>query len=160
MGKGTIGEYTRPRGRPTKFDASILKLAREYIDSCGEYYEEILLQKKKGKKGVAVITSKMRMRLPMVEGLALHLKINKDTVQEWKKQHVDFSVLIDEMMNLQATTLANGALIGDLNPVISKVLLTKHGYREGHELSGEGGSALFRPTEADKAAADKALKDM
>ena len=38
--------------------------------------------------------------------------------------------------------LINKGLSGDHNPTIAKVLLTEHGYREGTELSGEGGKPL------------------
>lgn len=88
--------------------------------------------------------------LPTIEGLAVHLEINKTTIYEWKKSfvgdnsqitpeeheenvklHEEFSNLIDNMLNIQANELINKGLKSEYNSTIAKVLLTKHGYREG-----------------------------
>ncbi len=42
----------------------------------------------------------------------------------------------------------NNGLSGDYNPTIAKVLLTKHGYREGIEATGKDGEKLFDDKEA------------
>lgn len=100
-------------GRPTKYDESILEKAQEYIDSCEDSGREV--------------------NLPTLEGLAYHLKVHKDTIQEWRKVHEDFSVLMGDLLAKQAKRLVNSGLSGRYNPTIAKVLLTKHGYREGVE---------------------------
>lgn len=155
MAKGTIGQ--RRAGQPTKYDEkSVLKLTRKYIDECEDSYERVL--KSKGKRSV-MYEHKFRVKLPMIEGLALVLHVHKDTVHEWRKKHAEFSDLIDELLSKQAIMLANKSLSGDYNPTIAKVLLTKHGYREGHEMANPDGSNLFRPDEKDREAADRALRD-
>lgn len=141
-------------GRPTKYGPDILKKTRTYIDSRVDGYERIL--KSKGKRSV-MYEHKFRVKLPTIEGLAVYLKVHKDTLQEWKKQHAEFSVLIGELLGIQADRLVNNGLTGDYNPTIAKVLLTKHGYREGHELANPD---MFRPDEKDRDAAEKALRDM
>lgn len=151
MAKGKIGTRHDFGGRPTKYDEKvILKLTREYIDSCGESYERVLQTKK-------TYTNKLRVNVPMIEGLALKLKVHKDTIAEWRKIHEPFSVLIDEMLNLQAVMIANGSIIGDYVAPIAKAFLARHGYRDSTELVGAGGSNLFRPDEKDKEDADRAL---
>lgn len=99
--------------RPTKYDEEILKETEDYISGC-----EDDLDKKK-------------VELPSLEGLAFRLRVNKDTIQEWRKEHEEFSVLISQLLSKQGRALVNKGLSGAYNPTIAKVLLTKHGYREG-----------------------------
>lgn len=103
-------------------------------------------------------THKRVVKLPTYGGLAKYLKLNRDTIFEWVKIHPEFSDLIGDLMAEQEDRLINGGINGDYNPTISKVLLTKHGYREGHELANPDGSNVFRPNGKDKEAADEALQ--
>lgn len=155
MAKGTIGVHAR--GRPTKYGPDILKITRKYIDECVDSYERVL--KSKSTRSV-MYEHKFRVRLPTLEGLSVRLGVHKDTITEWQKQHDDFSVLIRELLGIQAERLVNNGLTGDYNPTIAKVLLTKHGYREGMEHANPDGTNLFRPDDKDRDAADRALKDL
>lgn len=134
-------------GRPSKYNEDILTKTREYIDLCVDSYEVktrpfINSSKHVGDEDYLVKHTK----IPTLEGLAFFLKVNKDTIQEWKKEHEEFSVLIQELLAKQADELINKGLSGDYNPTIAKVLLTKHGYREGIEQSGEDGKPLIPDT--------------
>lgn len=112
----------RPEGRPTKFDDTILERTEQYIAECEDRMSIVVRGKSRHKfKSV---------RLPSLEGLARHLRIHKDTVQAWKKEHPGFSVLIGDLLNKQAEALINNGLAGQYNPTITKVLLAKHGYRD------------------------------
>lgn len=108
-------------GRPTKYDEEILEKTREYIDDC----EDVEADRESDIKA--------SVNLPTIEGLAYHLKINKDTIYTWRKEEgkEPFSELIEELLAKQAKQLVNNGLAGKYNPTIAKVLLTKHGYREG-----------------------------
>lgn len=106
-------------GRPTKYSEEILIKVQEYLDTCVDLEED-------GEMHI-----KRKVNIPTLEGLAVYLKINKDTIQEWRKEHEEFSVLIADLLNIQASRLVNNGLSGTYNPTIAKVLLTKHGYREG-----------------------------
>ncbi len=148
----------RYAGRPTKYDPTfVLKTTRKYIDRCGISYERVLESKKKRS---VMYSHKPILELPMLEGLALDLHIHVDTIYEWRKIHAEFSELVSEMLQKQAKMLANNSLMGDFNPMISKVFLTKHGYREGVEHANPDGTNLFRPSDAERAAAAKALDGM
>jgi len=103
--------------RPTIYDETFLVRTREYIDSC----EDDLANKK--------------VNLPTIEGLAFHLKINKDTIYTWRKEKDEFSELIADLLAKQAKALVNCGLAGTYNSTIAKVLLTKHGYREGQDIT-------------------------
>lgn len=110
-----------PGGRPTIYGEEMLEKTQTYIDSCVDFPED-------REAGLP-----KTVNLPTLEGLAYHLKINKDTIQEWRKVHPEFSVLLGDLLAKQALSLVNNGLSGNYNPTIAKVLLTKHGYREGIE---------------------------
>ena len=137
--------------RPTKLNKALLDDITFYIKEC-----------------------KADKRLPTIEGLAVHLEINKTTMYEWKKPfvgdnsqitpeendenvklHEKFSNLIDNMLNIQANELINKGLKSEYNSTIAKVLLTKHGYREGIDTDmtskGEKVSVGIATTVLDKA---------
>ena len=119
-------------GRPPKYNQEIIDKTREYIDCCEDENQQLIKQSGDNKNGgYESFENKLKVNLPTLEGLAYHLKVNKDTIQEWRKDHSEFSVLITELLAKQAKELINKGLSGDYNPTIAKVLLTKHGYREG-----------------------------
>ena len=107
-------------GRPTEYNEEVLEATKAYINSSTDTIDET---------GKAI-----KVKLPTLEGLALHLDIHKDTVQDWK-QYPDFSVLLSRLLAKQAQALINMGLQGSYNPTIAKVLLTKHGYREGTDIT-------------------------
>ena len=111
-------------GRPTEYNEDILTRANEYLKLCED--EEVEQEKKEG-----WITYKTKVRLPTIEGLARYLQISRDTLYAWEKKHAEFSYITEDLRLEQAEKLINGGLSGDYNPTISKVLMTKHGYREG-----------------------------
>lgn len=70
------------------------------------------------------------INLPTLEGLALHLKITRSTLYEWRKdpEKKDFSDIVDELLSKQAASLIHNGVNGKSNSNITKLLLTKHGY--------------------------------
>ena len=112
-----------PAGRPTEYTEDIVTRSKEYLALCEDHEIE------KGNPDRPIF--KTKVKLPTIEGLAVYLKINKTTIYEWEKIHEEFSNVIDELRQEQADRLVNNGLSGDYNPTIAKVLLTKHGYREG-----------------------------
>jgi hypothetical protein len=132
-------------GRPTKLNEDVLVQTQQYIDECEDDQE------------------KKKVNLPSIEGLALYLKVNKDSIYEWRKGtdaiHLHFSELIAQLLSKQAQRLLNNGLAGTYNSTIAKVLLTKHGYREGIEQTGKDGEPLTIALEQ-KQAIEKALDDV
>ena len=107
-------------GRPTEYNYQELKpLIDSYLLSCEDTDEN-------KENGI-----RKSVKLPSIEGLCLVLGISKDTLYAWEKKHEEFSYDIDTVRQKQAERLLNKGLSGDYNPTIAKVLLTKHGYREG-----------------------------
>src|SRR3990167_2576710 len=106
-----------PGGRPTEYTEEMLLKSKEYIESCeDEHIQE---------------TNRLRVKIPTKEGLAFYLKVSRDSLYEWAKVHPEFSDIMEELSSKQANRLMNNGLAGTYNPTIAKVLLTKHGYREG-----------------------------
>lgn len=110
-----------PAGRPTKYGQEILDKTRKYID---------------GGYGI----------FPSIAGLALALKVSRDTVREWAKEEgkEEFSAIIEELQALQEQKLLENGLTNEYNPTITKVVLTKHGYSDKQEtaLTGANGKDL------------------
>ncbi len=113
--------------RPVEYNEEVVVRVQSYLDACVD--EQYQLLKTDGDKSTSY-ENKVRVRLPTIEGLALYLKIHKDTVYEWEKTYSEFSDVIGELRHRQAQALINNGLSGDYNPTIAKVLLSKHGYKE------------------------------
>lgn len=113
--------------RPVEYNEEIVVKAQAYLDECVD--EQYQLLKTDGDKSTSY-ENKVRVKLPTIEGLALYLKIHKDTVYAWEKTYPTFSDVIGELRQRQAQALINNGLSGDYNPTIAKVLLSKHGYKE------------------------------
>lgn len=116
--------------RPTIFTEEYVKKAKEYLTLCVDDIEEY--HKTRGEKSDGY-ERLVRVKLPTIEGLAVYLDINKDTIYEWCKVNEEFSDVIDQLRGIQADRLINNGLSGDYNPNIAKVLLTKHGYADKQE---------------------------
>lgn len=115
-----------PAGRPTDYSESMYQKTREYIDSCEDETKLI---------GDG-ISSKMitKVKLPSIDGLALHLGVRRSTIYEWQKHNSEFSDIIETLLQKQASVLLNNGLSGAYNPTIAKVILTKHGYTDKQEI--------------------------
>lgn len=130
--------------RPTKYNEDILTKTKEYISSCEDKKE--IRYKPKIKDGIDTGETEAYLvditKIPTIEGLAYYLEINKTTIYEWCKVHEEFSNVIGDLQSKQANALINKGLSGDYSPVIAKVLLTKHGYRDSLEQTGADGGAI------------------
>lgn len=100
-------------GRPTKLDEALKQKARDYI---------------------LATNISIQTLLPTIEGLAIKLEVNRDTLYDWAKKDKDFSDILKDLMQLQAEKLIQNVLVGRYNPLITKLLLSKHGYIEKQEV--------------------------
>jgi hypothetical protein len=134
-----------PAGRPIEYSEAILKLADQYVTSCEDKIEPVVSGES---EKFTTYKEKIRVNLPTIEGLAIHLGIHKDTIYDWEKKYPEFSDVINVLRGKQARELINKGLSGDYNPIIAKLLLTKHGYTDKSELDQTvKGSITFRDAE-------------
>jgi hypothetical protein len=114
-----------PAGRPTEYNSEIIKKAKDYLNNLPE--------------GEVVHS---------IEGLGLYLGIDRSTIYDWESQEEkkEFSYIVESIRQKQAQTLINKGLENKFNSSITKVMLTKHGYREGIENTGKDGKDLIPPT--------------
>ncbi len=95
-------------GHPTLYSDKMQSESEDYLDSCESNKE-----------------------LPTVYGLALRLKVHKDTLYEWAKVHKEFSVTLERLSNMQAQMLILKGLANEYNSTIAKLMLSSnHGMKE------------------------------
>ena len=126
-------------GRPTEYTEDITIKAQEYLNSCIDETKQVIIGES---EKFTSFKEKVIVKLPSIEGLARFLKISKDTIYQWEKIHPTFSDVLNALRSEQADRLINMGLSGDYNPVISRMLLSKHGYAERTELTGADGKDL------------------
>jgi hypothetical protein len=99
----------KPRHRPSELTDALINRAREYINGAwrdvGDY-------------------------IPSLSGLACYLGVCNKTIFNYSKQNDDFLHITVMVMTMQENRLINGGLAGELNPTITKLLLSKHGYHD------------------------------
>jgi len=119
-------------GRPTKYSESYVNKVKDYVDSCNDELVQVVSGES---EKFTAFKEKVRVNLPTIEGLAIYLKLHKDTIYEWEKKYKPFSDVINILRAKQVERLINNGLSGDYNPIIAKVLLSKQGYSEKTETN-------------------------
>mgnify|MGYP003631939275 FL=1 len=90
--------------RPSKYNATILEKAEDYIKNYIKYGDEI----------------------PMIDGLALELGIHRDTVNDWEKKYPEFSDIVRTLMTHQGRKLMNGSLNGSFRERTATLALSSN----------------------------------
>lgn len=105
------------KGRPTDYSEEILDKAREYLLNLPQ--DEVIHS---------------------IEGLSDYLCIARSTIYDWASQEEkkDFSDILGKILVKQGKSLVNGGLNGKLNSTITKLILTKHDYRDEVKKEIEG----------------------
>lgn len=124
-------------GRPTDYSEEVLKKTQEYLDLCVDTVKKVVSGES---EKFTAYKEKVTVKIPTIEGLSIYLKCHKDTIFEWDKIHQEFSDLLNVLRATQADRLINNGLSGDYNPMIAKLILHKHGYRESQEIEYSGDS--------------------
>lgn len=105
-----------PGGRPREYSQEYVERAKEYLSSRQDMVDE---------------NGKLRVSVPTKGGLAKYLGVSRETLYDWASKYEEFSDVMEQVGAEQEDRLINNGLAGTYNPTIAKVLLTKHGYREG-----------------------------
>ena len=140
-------------GKNPIYNETFIDKTLEYINLCKDKaYTQIKTQ---GNKTITY-ENKLKVKIPTIEGLAVYLGVSKQSVYVWRNKYPEFDEVVEKLLAVQADLLINNGLSGDYNPTISKVLLTKHGYREGMEQT----VTTVEVSKEDKERAQKALSEM
>lgn len=128
-------------GRPTKYTDAIQKKADKYVDGgfteCGDI-------------------------VPSRAGLALELRVSRETLTNWEKAHPKFLGTLERLSWIQERVSLNGGLKGELNSTIVKLLLSNHGYSESSKLDHTSSDGTMTPKSNIDASklSDAALKEL
>ncbi len=69
-------------------------------------------------------------KLPQIAGVADWLGVSRSTLYLWAKEHPEFSDILEYVSTKQEIALVDRGLSGEFNASITKLMLTKHGYRD------------------------------
>lgn len=102
-------------GRPSKLTPDLIQQAWEYVELTTNFGYQLL---------------------PTIEGLSLAMKVSRETIYDWESTDAskDFSDIVKQLRSAQAEKLIQLSLAGKYNPMISKLMLSKHGYIEKQEI--------------------------
>lgn len=132
--------------RPLEYTPEVIDKVNEYLEECVDEDKQSIKYESEKSTG---FENKLIVKIPTIEGLAVYLNVHKSTIYDWESRFTEFSDVIAKLRSIQADRLINNGLSGDYNPTIAKVLLTKHGYREGVENTGKDGTPLVTTTPSD-----------
>lgn len=118
------------KGRPTKYTPQIQEKADAYVDggfsACGDI-------------------------VPSRAGLALELRVSRETLTNWEKAHQEFLGTLERLSWIQERVSLNGGLKGDLNSTIVKLLLANHGYSDRQEIDHRSKDGSMSPKDESQA---------
>ena len=118
-------------GRPTIYTIEHNVKALEYLN--GGYKGELIdaSNKELGYTGEPY---------PTIAGLSLYLGISRMTVYAWQEDEdkAEFSYIVESLMSTQEVKLTRGGILGEFNPTITKLALTKHGYSDKQDNTHTG----------------------
>lgn len=91
--------------------------------------------------------------VPTVAGLAVYLKCSKNVLYEYQKrpEYAALNDVMAELMTKQHKMLTSGGLGGRFHPVVTRIMLSKHGdieRREVDNLSSDGSMSPVAPISA------------
>ena len=121
--------------RPSKYTKETLKKAEEYIESCVDEIERVVKYESDKSTGYE---NNLKVKLPKAEGLALYLGVARSRLYEWAGKYKEFKDILERINQVQADRVINEALAGNYNPLIAKLLLGKHGYKEQSDITSGG----------------------
>lgn len=75
--------------------------------------------------------------LPTIEGLAVHLKVRRQTLYNWANEHDEFFDILEQLKAAQASQLLQNGLKGEYNATITKLMLTKHDYIDRQDVTSD-----------------------
>jgi hypothetical protein len=106
--------------RPSKYNEKFISEADVYLAECVD----------------ATVDGRLKVNIPTIEGFALHIGVNKDTLYGWSKDNATFSDALTKIKTEQQQRLLNNGLAGTYNSTIAKLVLSSnHNMREKSDVT-------------------------
>lgn len=104
-----------PAGRPTKYNAELLKKAWHYLKHFDTHYDNMI---------------------PSIEGLSFALNVSRQVIYNWSEDEdkSEFIDILEKINAKQKMVLMDKGLSGEFNSNITKLALGKHGFSEKSEI--------------------------
>lgn len=120
-------------GRPLEYKTDYIKKVDEYLEQCQDEEVQII----KGQSdNYTNYDSKLKVKLPTIEGFATFIDVTKPTLYDWEKLDKRFSYALDKIRREQHDRLISKGLSGDYNSTIAKLVLSSnHGYKEKSDMT-------------------------
>lgn len=118
--------------RPTDYDYQILfKKYSEYIKECNDSWQRLVKTRTRWQTFDSDgFDFKLKVKLPSIEGYALYVGFTLETIYVWEKKYRLFSDIIKDLRQRQVEKLLEWGISWKYNPVITRLLLSKHWYVE------------------------------
>ena len=118
MNKAKVNPKTKAKnigGRPTIWSKVLEEEAWDYIEKFNEVHNHAI---------------------PSIEGLAKVLNVARSTLYNWEKdEDKGFLDILERVMDAKAFVLPDKGLKGEINAVLAKLMLTKHGYADKSDVN-------------------------
>lgn len=111
-----------PAGRPSIYGDEILEKAQKYLDDIT--LTRIVETKVSGKFGKTTTEKEVPNSIPSIAGLALTLKVNRDTIYDWEKKFKEFSDILSQLRLKQEHFLIHHGLTDGYNSNFAKFIAT------------------------------------
>ena len=135
-------------GMNSQYGPMTLRDACDYLDGCRDAYKMWM-------KGVV----EREVKMPTMEGLALHLGVTTRTLEIWVKKHEQFAMVVDALKLMQKERLVSGGLSGTYNPAVTKLMLiNNHGMSDKVEVEQVARRILIGPAEDEDEEGDDFVK--
>lgn len=115
-----------PGGRPRKYGPKVLEIMQEYINDWEKFGDVI----------------------PSIAGCAAECGVVRETFHQWSRDEdkPEFSYMLKQLLQAQERCCTKNGLNGEFNPMISKLVLAKHGLHDKVEqntkLSGDSDNPI------------------
>lgn len=106
-------------GRPTKYSKAAQKKADDYVDGY-DMYQEITKNVITKSGDVIEVTEKVPNDIPSIVGLALLLRVHRETIYNWAKSHASFFDTLERLSQKQKQFLLHHGLLRNYSDGFAK----------------------------------------